>query len=182
MPSVIRAGAALLNTTARLIVLRQGGNLKMYCSSCGAAVTSSLSYCNRCGTELKAKQHSPMNLSEVSLQSIVWAIASVTIVGLGIVIGMMAVMKEVLHFHDGLIIAFSLLSFLSFLGVDFVFIWVLLRSRAGAKETNGASQDKHVTRRGLDEAQARALPEPALSVTEHTTRTLEGADKDHKAK
>lgn len=154
----------------------------MYCSSCGAAVTSSLSYCNRCGAELQAKQHSPMSLSEVSIQSLVWAIASVTIVGLGVVIGMMAVMKEVLHFNDGLIVAFSLLSFLSFLGVDMVFIWVLLRSRTGAKETGGTRQEKHITRRELDEAHVRVLAEPALSVTEHTTRTLEGAERDHKTK
>jgi hypothetical protein len=112
----------------------------------------------------------------------VWAIASVTIVGLGIVIGMMAVMKEVLHFNDGLIIAFSFLSFLSFLGVDMVFIWVLLRSRTGAKETGGTHQEKHITRRELDEAHVRVLAEPALSVTEHTTRTLEGAERNHKTK
>ena len=106
----------------------------MYCSSCGVAIKPGLSYCNHCGAELKAKQHGRAKLSETSLESLVWAIASVTIVGLGAVIGLMAVLKEVLHFNDGLIIAFSLLGFLSFLGVDCVFIWVLLRLRMGEKE------------------------------------------------
>ena len=152
----------------------------MYCSSCGMAIKPGLSYCNHCGAELKAKQHGRARLSETSLESLVWAIASVTIVGLGAVIGLMAVLKEVLHFNDGLIIAFSLLGFLSFLGVDGVFIWVLLRVRMGEKEADAMPKEKKITRRELDEANARVLAEPALSVTEHTTRTLESADRRRK--
>jgi len=145
----------------------------MYCSSCGTAVTPGLRYCNRCGAGLKAKQDSPSRLSETSLQSLVWAIASVTIVGLGGVIGLMALMKEVLHFNDELIVIFSLLGFLSFMGVDLVFIWVLLRSRKYEKEADGRAE--------IDEAKKPLLAEPAVSVTEHTTRTLETADMQQKA-
>jgi hypothetical protein len=153
----------------------------MYCSSCGMAVKPGLSYCNHCGAELKPKQHSLTRLPETSLESLVWAIAAVTIVGLGVTIGLMAVMKEVLHFNDGLIIAFSLLSFLSFLGVDSAFIWVLLRLRLGAKEEEVGGTQEKITRRGLGREQARALAEPALSVTDQTTRTLEHADGGRKA-
>jgi hypothetical protein len=148
----------------------------MYCSTCGAAVPTSLSYCNRCGAELKAKQSGPMKLSETAPESLIWAIASVTIVGLGVVIGMMAVMKQVLNFNDSLIIAFSLLTFLTFLGVDAVFISAFLRLRIGAKEVS----EKSLSTKELGEPQARALPEPSLSVTEHTTRTLERAESDRK--
>jgi uncharacterized paraquat-inducible protein A len=156
--------------------------LKMHCSSCGAAVTPSLSYCNRCGAELKAKGQSPTRLSEAPIESLVWAITAVTIVGLGTVIGLMAVMKEVLHFNDGLIIVFSLLSFLTFIGVDSVFVWVLLRSRMGAKDANSRGQEKVMTTREIGEAKARVLAEPESSVTEHTTRTLEPVDRKHKAR
>lgn len=149
----------------------------MYCSSCGASVPTSLVYCNRCGAELlKPKQSEPM--SKTMPESLIWAIASVTIVGLGVVIGMMAVMKEVLHFNDGLIIAFTLLSFLTFLGVDAVFVWVLLRSRLGAKEIIG----KNLSTKGLDEPSVRVLPEPGLTVTEHATRTLDRVESDRKTK
>ncbi len=109
-------------------------------------------------------------------ESLIWAIASVTIVGLGVTIGMMAVMKEVLHFNDSLIVAFSLLTFLTFLGVDAVFVWVLLRSMRGAKEVSV----KSLSTKGLDEAPMRVLPEPSLSVTEHTTRTLDRVESDRK--
>lgn len=145
----------------------------MYCSSCGAAVPTNLNHCNRCGAELKPKQS---QMSKTMPESLIWAIASVTIVGLGVTIGMMAVMKEVLHFNDSLIVAFSLLTFLTFLGVDAVFVWVLLRSMRGAKEVSV----KSLSTKGLDEAPMRVLPEPSLSVTEHTTRTLDRVESDRK--
>lgn len=117
-----------------------------------------------------------MKLLESTLESIIWAIAVVTIVGLGVTIGMMAVMKEVLHFNDGLIIAFALLTFLTFLGVDAVFVSVLLRLRVGAKEV----AEKNFSTKGLDEPVVRILPEPGLTVTEHTTRTLDRVEGDRK--
>jgi hypothetical protein len=150
----------------------------MYCSSCGTALVPGLSYCNRCGTELKPKQSGPMKLSETAPEYLVGAITAVTIVGLGIVIGMMAVMKQVLHFDNMLIIAFSLLTFLTFIGVDSVFIWVLLRSKWSAKGAPGIAQDKGFTRRELDEAKRPALSEAAPSVTENTTRSLERLSKE----
>ena len=119
-----------------------------------------------------------MKLSETAPESLIWAIAAVTIVGLGVVIGMMAVMKEVLHFDTPLIIAFTLLSFFTFMAVDAVFIRVLLRSGIGAKEVF----EKNLSTKGLDEPNVRVLPEPRLSVTEHTTRTLDHAESDRKTR
>ena len=46
-----------------------------------------------------------VNKCIVHSESLVWALASVTIVGIGAVIGLMARMKEVVHFNEGLIIA-----------------------------------------------------------------------------
>ncbi|HKS43102.1 MAG TPA: zinc ribbon domain-containing protein [Blastocatellia bacterium] len=148
----------------------------MYCSSCGAAVPAGSTYCNRCGTDLKPKQSGSTKLSETMPESLIWAIAAVTIVGLGVVIGMMAVMKEVLHFETPLIVAFTLLSFLTFIGVDAVFISVLLRSRVGARELF----EKNFSTKGLDERNVRSLPEPGITVTEHTTRTLDHVESDRK--
>ena len=150
----------------------------MYCSSCGAAVPAGSSYCNRCGTETKPKQSGATKLSETAPESLIWAIAAVTIVGLGVVIGMMAVMKEVLHFPDSLIIAFALLTFFTFIGVDAVFIRVLLRSGVGIKEVF----EKNLSTKGLDEPGRRVLPEPGLTVTEHTTRTLDHVESDRKTR
>lgn len=145
----------------------------MYCSSCGTAVSPNLSYCNRCGTELNAKERNVTLQSPLSPDYLVWAIASVTIVGLGTAIGLMAVMKNVVHFNEGVIMAFTFLCFLTFLGIDSVFIWLLLRSQKRGRETGDIIQLKELATKELAETQSRVLADPAPSVTEHTTRTLE---------
>lgn len=153
----------------------------MYCSSCGVAVSPSLTYCNRCGAELIAKDRSPNNRSEAAQESLAWALAVVTIVGIGAVIGFMAVMKEVVHFNNGLIIAFSLLTFLAFLGVDSVIIWLLLRPMRDARKAYSIPQQTKLTTNELAESMPRVLPEPSFSVTDHTTHTLESADRKQQA-
>ena len=148
----------------------------MYGSTSGSAVSPNLTYCNRCGAEL-AKQHEPTKLSATSMESLVWAIAAVTIVGMGAVIGLMAVMKEVLHFNDSLIIIFSLLFLATFMGVDYVFIW-LLRSKSGTKKISSFTPKNELRTKELDGPNVRILPEPPPSVAEHTTHTLETADRE----
>ena len=44
----------------------------MYCSSCGAAVPAGLSYCNRCGADLRSKESSVAKRREASPDSLVW--------------------------------------------------------------------------------------------------------------
>lgn len=149
----------------------------MYCSSCGMAVSPSLSFCSRCGAEVNSKELSSNKGSEASQESLVWALASVTIVGIGAVIGFMAVMKEVVHFNEGLIIAFSLLVFLTFCGVDSVIIWLLLRPRRDSRAYLRA-QPTELTTNELAESKARMLTEPSFSVTDHTTHTLEPAEAE----
>jgi len=137
-------------------------------------MTPGLSYCNRCGAN---------KLSQVGMEStpgadkqteylimLVWAIVSVAVVGIGAPIGLMAVMKEVLHLENGLILGAALLSFLPFLAAEIVFIWLVLRARSGSGDIARA---KAATTRELEETHPHALPEPASSITEHTTHTLD---------
>ena len=152
----------------------------MYCSSCGSAVTAGLSYCNRCGAELNAnsttKKSDEVKGTDLP-ESLVWAIVSVSVGGLGVMIGLMAVMKNELHFANGMIFLISLLSFALLLGAEAIFIWLLLSSqrRALRREREGTvtTQFKEVATKELGEPQGSFLPEPAVSVTEHTTHTLE---------
>ena len=111
------------------------------------------------------------------MESLVWAIAAVTIVGMGAVIGLMAVMKQVLHFSDLLILIFSLLFLAVFMGVDLVFIR-LLYSRFGVRKLSSPPAKNELRTKDLDEPKVRILPEPPASVVEHTTRTLDTADRD----
>jgi hypothetical protein len=145
----------------------------MFCPSCGMEVAPSLSYCNRCGAEVNAKSRGAARQSESYPESLIWAIVAVSVGGLAILIGLIAVMNESLHFERGLIAGFAALAFLIIMAAESVFIWMLLRSRMPGREAGDKMKPPKPTLRDLDAAPARGLPEPAMSVTENTTRTLE---------
>jgi uncharacterized paraquat-inducible protein A len=157
----------------------------MYCSSCGAAVTRGLSYCNHCGAKLGGAQAEAVaRQQELFPDSLIWAIVSVFVVGMGTTIGLMAMLKQLLDLGQGIIIAFGLLGFALMIAVESVFIYLLLsRRKTGAKEKREGEQDAGRATKELDAArEARALPEPVPSVTEQTTRTFEAAYVERKAK
>ena len=146
----------------------------MYCASCGVAVAQGLSYCNYCGAKLSgAKGDSVNNSSEVKPELLVRAMASVFVLGLFAITVLMGVMKAVLKFDLGQIIAFALLSFLIMLLLEGVFIRLLLRRKHSVEEVRATASLKEHATKELDAAQVRVLPEPVPSVTEHTTRTFE---------
>jgi len=144
----------------------------MYCSSCGVAVTQGLSYCNYCGAKLNGVGDNVIKSSEVKPELLVSAMAGVFILGLVAITMLLGVMKTVLDLNIGQVLAFALLSFLIMLTIEGVFISLLLRRRRGTEEAGGTMLKVQATRE-LDAAQARVLPEPAPSVTEHTTRAFE---------
>lgn len=152
----------------------------MYCSTCGTTLTESLGYCNRCGTEAGGVSRTvPLKPAQVP-ESLVWAIVAVSVGGLAMLIGLIAVMKEA-GFNDGMIALFSMLSFLLLLGSESVFIWLILRSRSAAKKPMLLPQPREFTTKELGGRQVGALPEPVASVTDHTTRTLEPVYREKRA-
>ncbi|HEV2708119.1 MAG TPA: hypothetical protein VGV59_19540 [Pyrinomonadaceae bacterium] len=150
----------------------------MYCSSCGTAVTPGLSYCNRCGAELTAKERRPANTGEASAESLVWALVSVTVGGIGAVMVLLAVLKEV--FGREILIVITMLSFMLVLSTAAVFIWLLLRRRGGVDEAKDTLQEKVQETKELGAETRRALREPPSSVAEQTTRTFEPVPVEHK--
>jgi hypothetical protein len=145
----------------------------MYCSSCGSAVPPGLSYCNRCGVDLRSKENEVPRRSGPSPNFLVGGIVAVTTLGLFLIIVLMDTMSNVLHSPDGLINGFAGVALLSVLLVDALFAWLLLRSKKSPGETIDIIQLKETIRAELQAAQTSGLPEPASSVTDHTTRTLE---------
>jgi hypothetical protein len=144
------------------------------------AVNAGLSYCNRCGAELGAKDRSANKLSELPPGLLVCAIVVVTTVGLGAIIGLLALLKQSPEFA-GVIMAFSMLSVLIVLATEILFIWLLLRSKTNAKGAADLSQLRGPALRELDQGQTHMLPQPTVSVTEHTTRTLEPIQSQQKS-
>lgn len=151
----------------------------MYCSSCGGALARNLDYCNHCGARLSNGKDRSESASAYP-ESLIWAIVAALAIGLGTTIGLMVVMKEVVHFNIGLITAFTALSFTLLFAVEGVFIWQLVR-RTGAKAVaDGTRIDKQATKE-LEAAPVRALPDPVPSVTEQTTRAFEPLYNERKS-
>jgi hypothetical protein len=146
----------------------------MYCSSCGVAVTAALTYCNYCGERLSgAKRDSIIKSPEVRPETLIGAMVFTFVFGLGAITVLMGVMKAVLHFDYGPIVAFTLLSFLIMLSLEGVIVRLLFRRQHRAEEEGDTAPLNGQATRELDAAQARVLPEPIPSVTEHTTRAFD---------
>lgn len=154
----------------------------MYCSSCGANVNPGLRYCKSCGAELGAKERSAIQTSPTMAESVIWAIVSVSLGGLALLIGLMAVMKNVLNFGTELIITFTALSFLLIIVAICVIIWMAVHTKNSAKQPVEKPEPKKETEIDLQAARERLLPEPVYTVTEHTTRDLETAKSERKSR
>src|SRR5688572_5223946 len=143
----------------------------MYCPTCGVAVAQGLSYCNHCGAKLTGATGGG--------SSELWP----GILGFSIIAGfrfgfitlpvLNGLVKTVLGFNEGAMLAFTLLSFLMLVLIEGVFIRLLFRTTRRAEEARATAAMKGQGTNELEAAQARALPEPLPSVTEHTTRTFD---------
>jgi hypothetical protein len=155
----------------------------MYCSSCGAAVAQGLSYCNYCGAKLSgAKDDKVIKPSGVRPELLVSAMVGLFILGLVAIAVLIGVLKAVAGFDLPFLLAATILSFLLMIVVEGVLIGLLLRGRRGAKEAGDTERLSEQTTKELGQAQARVLPEPVPSVTEHTTRTFEPIYGERKSK
>ncbi|MGI8838757.1 MAG: hypothetical protein ACR2H4_19265 [Pyrinomonadaceae bacterium] len=144
----------------------------MYCSACGRAVAEGLSFCNYCGAKLSGIVDKRRELPEVKPELLVSAMAGVFILGLLAITVLMGVMKNVLDLPVDRVLGLALFPFLLLLLLEGVFLRLLFRSKRGTREAGETVRLKGQATKELDAADARALPEPVLSVTEHTTRTF----------
>ena len=147
----------------------------MYCSSCGGNVLQGqgLTFCNHCGTKLSlAKREEIAHPREINPEALLWAIVGVFLGGLGIIIGLMAVMEKVLHLNVGLMAFFSLLSFVMMTVIETVFIWRFIRQLRPVNQTEPTPLTENSPRE-LSGANPKTLAEPLQSVTDHTTRSFD---------
>jgi putative copper export protein len=149
----------------------------MYCSSCGVAVTPNLTYCNHCGAKLNSeKTDTLVKTTEARFDSFIMsAMVGLFVTGLIAMSVLLGVMKAVLNFQFGPLLAFAFLSFLILIAIEGILISRLFRRRIDKSRTDksesGADAIVHITKEL--EAQSRVVSEPAGSVTDHTTRTLD---------
>jgi len=153
----------------------------MYCSSCGVAVTKNLTYCNHCGAKVNTEKTESLDkTTELRFDSFIMTTMVVLFVfGLAAIGFLTGIMKAVLKFEFGPLIAFALLSFIIMIALEGVLISRLFRRKRTTDEPAGNAAFGTHARKELS-AQSQLTYEPASSVTDHTTRTLENVYSERK--
>ena len=149
----------------------------MYCLSCGSTISLGTVYCNRCGAKVPNDLSSSNN--EIA-NSLVWAIIAGFVFGIGVIIGLMAVMKEVVGFEYGPIMAIAFLCFFLLFIIEGVLLSMLIGSRKEKKDKAEPVQLPNRATKELEEARQQMINEPVASVTEGTTRTFQPVYSERK--
>lgn len=149
----------------------------MYCPTCGAQLAQPLSYCNHCGADLSTlKVKGKAGTAGTAIDTLLWVIVGTTITLLGMALGALVLIKDG-AINERLGMAFVILTFISLVVTEGVLVWRLLHLNRGAEEKRAIPQLSDLSSEEPNPVTtARALHEPlepASSVTEQTTRTLE---------
>lgn len=143
----------------------------MYCANCGTQLVQGLSYCNRCGFNLKERTESNTGSNTAAISAFLTAVTLIGIAGLGIMLGGALVLRKEAGLSQELIGIFMLFTFLIVSATELMLIRNLSKLTS-SKENQMRSLPPPVYH-DLRLPQHSTLGEPVPSVTENTTRTLE---------
>ena len=105
----------------------------MYCQSCGTALAMQMKYCNRCGAHLvTTKEDDTVKLFEKRMDSEMEGLFWITVLGLALILGGMALMKEV-QLSESLIVAYMILSSAAFRAYFGLGVWQVRRLNRSSK-------------------------------------------------
>lgn len=149
----------------------------MYCSTCGVEATLDVSYCKRCGNSLTstttAIQTAPVKLSGPS-----WAMAVAIVAMVGIIFE--SVVKLAGRGVSAVALTWIVIAGLGAVVGLVALIFRQLSRLVAANQLRGpqAAQFRPPITSELNYTPQGALPQPAASVTENTTRFFEPAYKE----
>ena len=142
----------------------------MYCANCGTLLTQGLSYCNRCGANLKERTE----VSTGAISAFLTAITLIGLGGLGVMLAGALVLRRGANLSQELIGVFMLFTFLIVSLTEIILVRNLAKlTTAKEKEKKNYFPAPTPIPQDLRLAQGTPLGEPVSSVTENTTRTLE---------
>lgn len=155
----------------------------MYCSNCGNALSSGISYCNSCGYRLDKDDGDKDGKPGKMLDNILTTLFLVVMFGLGILVGLVAVLLS-----NNIEPKFVVLIAVAYLAAVFGICYSLLQQvpkLVDAKLNRNTRQSDAglvppVQLGTKSTAQLNEYHQPAVSVTEHTTRTLEEIPVDRR--
>jgi hypothetical protein len=134
------------------------------------AVNNELTYCNYCGAKLN--RGDSRKSSEVRPEGLVMMMVATFVMGTFVITLLMGMMKAVLQFPFGPIMALTSLCFLVMFVLEAVFIRLLFRRQKAPPATLDGKRQQHPGMTKELEAESRLPLEPVPSVTEHTTRAF----------
>ena len=140
----------------------------MYCERCGKQIDDTLNFCNSCGAQLKKDDESGKSI----ISSLTNALISVVVVGLGVLVGLVAILLDKVEKVDA-IFTFAVVYLLIIFAISFLIMRQISRLINADLESKKiqleARQTVQLPPRSTN--QLEEFREPA-SVTDHTTRTL----------
>ena len=147
----------------------------MYCANCGTPRTQGLSYCNRCGADLRER----MEFSNTrAITAFLSAITLIGVAGLAIMLAGALLLRRGAGLSQELIGVFMLFTFL-FVSITEILLFRNLSKLSGSTERKNAFPAPLPMQHDLRLPQGTPLGEPVGSVTENTTRTLEYTRREH---
>ena len=141
----------------------------MFCPNCGTPHTQGLSYCNRCGADLRERKESG---NTAAITAMLTAITTLGLVGLGIMLMGAIVLRRKANLDQELIGVFMLFTFLIVSVTEFMLVKNLSKLTSWHESKKYVPPPQTPTNE-LRLPAASALGEPVPSVTENTTRTLD---------
>ena len=141
----------------------------MYCANCGTQLVPGLSYCNRCGVNLRERTET----NNRSLYAFLIAITVIGVTGMGILIGGSVTLRTEAGFTQDMIGIFMLFTFLIVSTIELLLFRNLSRITSSKEKEHQTPMLPPPVHHDLRLPQHSTLGEPVPSVTENTTRTLE---------
>src|SRR5262245_53825008 len=100
----------------------------MYCATCGneLVVSKGLVFCNKCGARIGGlKGRNDSQISEASVNFLIAATLGIPIIGIGLMIALIAVLRRGLEFPPDFIAVIALMCFLLLLAAEAGFLFML---------------------------------------------------------
>jgi hypothetical protein len=146
----------------------------MYCANCGTPRAQGLSYCNRCGADLRE------HVEAGNTKTITVFLSAMTLLGVSGMAVMLAgalLLRKGANLSQELIGVFMLFTFL-IVTITEIMLFRNLSKLSGSTERKKSSPASLPTQHDLRLPQGTPLGEPVGSVTDNTTRTLEYARRE----
>lgn len=142
----------------------------MYCQFCGTPRAQGLSYCNRCGADLRERKESA---STGAITAMLSSITLVGMAGLAIMLAGALILRKQAGLSQELIGVFMLFTFLIVSVMEFMLVRNLSKLISSSTEKKNHALPAPPQQQEMRLPPAGSLGEPVPSVVENTTRTLD---------